>query len=202
MEERQVTVAGRSHALPRLLFVVATQRPEQQEGTSFEAQLDHFLMHVLVSYPEEAAEARIIRLARSEENDALGQSREGETGEPPIPQEVILEARAEVRALHVAEAVEKYIVDLVFATRYPERYEGEVRERIQVGAGPRGALALDRCSRAHAWLAGRDFVTPDDARAVVHDCLRHRLELSHEALVDGVTPDSVITELVKRVAVA
>jgi len=203
MEERQVTVAGTTHALPPLFLVMATQNPVEQEGTYPlpEAQMDRFLMHVMIGYPDEAAEGQVIRLVRGEEAGAAAPAGGG-TAEAPIPQGAVFEARAEVHAVHVADAVEKYIVDLVFATRYPERYEGDLRKWIQVGVSPRGGLALDRCSRAHAWLRGRDHVTPDDVRAVVHDCLRHRLMLSYEATAGGVTADRVLDEIVKLVAVA
>jgi MoxR-like ATPase len=203
MEERQVTVAGKTHKLPPLFLVMATQNPVEQEGTYPlpEAQMDRFLMHVLIGYPDEGAEGQIIRLVRGEEG---GDAAKGAAGakDAPISQQVVFDARALIHAVHVAGAVEKYIVDLVFATRFPDRYEGDLRKWIQVGVSPRGGLALDRCSRAHAWLRGRDHVTPDDVRAVVHDCLRHRLMLSYEATAGGITADEVIDEVVKQVAVA
>ena len=201
MEERQVTVAGTTHELPPLFLVMATQNPVEQEGTYPlpEAQMDRFLMHVLIGYPDEASEGQIIRLVRAEE---AGAAEKQGSERPPIPQPAVFEARALVHAVHVAEAVEKYMVDLVFATRYPDRYEGDLRKWIQVGVSPRGGLALDRCSRAYAWLRGRDHVTPDDVQAVAHDCLRHRLMLSYEATAGGVTADRVVDEVLKRVAVA
>jgi MoxR-like ATPase len=201
MEERQVTVAGTTHKLPPLFLVMATQNPVEQEGTYPlpEAQMDRFLMHVLIGYPDEASEGAIIRLVRGEEG---GAAEKGGPEEPPIPQQAVFEARALVHGVHVAEAVEKYMVDLVFATRYPDRYEGDLRKWIQVGVSPRGGLALDRCSRAYAWLQGRDHVTPDDVQGVAHDCLRHRLMLSYEATAGGVTADRVVDEVLKRVAVA
>lgn len=202
MEERQVTVAGTTHPLPPLFLVMATQNPVEQEGTYPlpEAQMDRFLMHVLIGYPDEEAEGRVLRLVRSEEAGGAAPAGEG-SSEAPIPQEAVFAARALVHGVHVADAVEKYIVDLVFATRYPDRYEGDLAKWIQVGVSPRGSLALDRCSRAHAWLRGRDHVTPDDVRAVAHDCLRHRLMLSYEATAAGVAADRVLDEVVKRVAV-
>jgi MoxR-like ATPase len=202
MEERQVTVAGTTHKLPPLFLVMATQNPIEQEGTYPlpEAQMDRFLMHVSIGYPDEQAEAQIVRLVRSEEAGARKSG--GESPPEPISQQSIFEARSEIHEIHVSESVERYIVDLVFATRYPERYEGELQKWVQVGASPRGSLALDRCSRGYAWLHGRDHVTPDDVRAVVHDCLRHRLMLSYEANAGGVTADQVVDELVKLVAVA
>ncbi|UCF67656.1 MAG: MoxR family ATPase [Acidobacteriota bacterium] len=210
MEERQVTVAKKTHKLPELFLVMATQNPIEQEGTYPlpEAQMDRFLIHVLIGYPDEAAEAKIVRLVRGEEAAASKKKNAGSgedsapPAEAPISQNAILAARAEIHAVHVAEAVEKYIVDLVFATRYPDRYGEPLSKWVQVGASPRGAIGLDRCARAHAWLHGRDHVTPDDVRAIAHDVLRHRLILSYEANAAGVTPNKVIDELVKLVAVA
>ncbi|SCY44268.1 AAA family ATPase [Desulfoluna spongiiphila] len=200
MEERQVTVAGTTHKLPDLFMVMATQNPIEQEGTYPlpEAQMDRFLMHVMISYPDKTSETEIIRLVRDEAASSNGNKAETKT----IPQEVIFDARKEIDALHTAEAVEAYIVDLISATRQPERYEGELKKWIQVGASPRGSIGLDKCSRAHAWLAGNDHVTPDDVRAVVHDVLRHRIMLSYEANADGISADEVISEIVKTVAVA
>ena len=120
----------------------------------------------------------------------------------PVAQDAIFAARAEIHHVHVADAVEKYIVDLIFATRYPERYGEPLSKWIRVGASPRGAIGLDRCARAHAWLRGQDHVTPDNVRAIVHDVLRHRLKLSYEASAAGVTAHQIIDELIKAVAVA
>ena len=204
MEERQVTVAGKTHKLPDLFLVMATQNPIEQEGTYPlpEAQMDRFLMKILIGYPDEASEGEIVRLVRSEEAPEEPGSEGGEGKPEPIPPQVVFEARAEIHELHVAESIEKYMVDLVFATRYPERYSEELRKWIEVGGSPRATLALDRSSRAHAWLEGRDHVTPDDVRAVVNDCLRHRIILSYEANAARKTTDEVIGELVKVVAVA
>ena len=201
MEERQVTVAGKTHALPSLFLVMATQNPIEQEGTYPlpEAQMDRFLVHVRVGYPDEKAEGAIVRLVRGEEEPA---SAEAGSQTAPVAQQAVMDARKEIHAVQVAAAIEKYVVDLVFATRYPERYSPELRKWIQVGASPRGAIALDRCSRASAWLQGRDRVTPDDVRAVVHDCLRHRVMLSYEASASGKTAQDVVSEIVKLVAVA
>ncbi len=208
MEERQVTVAGTTHALPDMFMVMATQNPIEQEGTYPlpEAQMDRFLMKVLIGYPDEASEVEIVRLVRDEERPpeaGAGQPGEPAGGNPeaPIPQSAVFEARREIYDLHVAEAVERYIVDLVFASRYPERYSEDLARWVQVGASPRGSLALDRAARAHAWLAGREMVTPDDVRAVVHDCLRHRLTLSYEASAEGLSADQIVDALVEQVAV-
>src|SRR4029450_2895765 len=204
MAEHQVSIGRETYALPRLFMVMATQNPIEQEGTYPlpEAQLDRFLMHVLIGYPDETAEGEIVRLGRSEEDTTGGARPAAVDEEPPLPQQAVFDARKEIHAVTVAPAIEKYIVDLVFATRYPERYGEELRKWIQIGASPRGGLALDRCSRSYAWLQGRDHVTPDDVRAVVHDCLRHRVSLSYEASAAGLTPERVVTEIVKVVAVA
>jgi MoxR-like ATPase len=199
MEERQVTVSGTTHKMPELFMVMATQNPVEQEGTYPlpEAQMDRFLMHVLIDYPDEASEAQIIRLVRGEEQP---QSGDGESA--PIAQQVIFDAREEIHRVSVAEAVEKYMVDLVFATRYPQRYNEQLASWIHVGVSPRGGIALDKCARVYAWLDGRDAVLPDDVRAVCHGIFRHRLNLSYDASADGVSANDVIDEILKLVAVA
>ena len=201
MEERQVTVAGNTHKLPPLFMVMATQNPVEQEGTYPlpEAQMDRFLMHVYIDYTDEASEAEIIQLVRDESKQEAGAGSEPLV---PIPQQVVFDARGEIDQVHIAEAIDKYIVDLLFATRYPERYSEDLRKWIQVGASPRGGIGLDKASRAYAWLGGRDHVTPEDVRAVVHDCLRHRLMLSFEANADGVSADQVLDAVIQQVAVA
>jgi len=202
MEERQVTVAGKTYRLPDLFMVMATQNPIEQEGTYPlpEAQMDRFLMHVAIDYPDEDCEIRVIRVVRGEEGGKAGP--EKERGKTSVAQEHIFEARSQIYGIHVSEAIEKYIMDLITATRRPERYGEDLRKWIHVGASPRGAIGLDKCSRAHAWLRGRDYVTPDDVRAIVHDVLRHRVLLSYEAHAEGVSSDQVIKEIVTRVAVA
>ena len=200
MEERQVTVAGTTHKMPELFMVMATQNPIEQEGTYPlpEAQMDRFLMHIMIGYGDEASEAQVIRLVRQESAPETGEKKEEPT---PIPQEVIFSARNEIAAIHTSEAIEAYLVDVVFATRYPERYSEELKSWVEVGASPRGGIGLDKCSRAHAWLQGRDFVTPEDVRAVVHNVLRHRLILSYEANAEGIGPDRVIKEIMAQIAV-
>ncbi len=197
MEERQVTVAGTTHQLPPLFMVLATQNPIEQEGTYPlpEAQMDRFLMHVRIDYADDAAELEIIRLVR-------GETREPEAQETEVlSQQYIFEARTEIDRLEISEAIESYIVSLIAATRRPENYGDNLQRWILVGASPRGSIALDKVCRAHAWLYGREFVTPDDVQAVVHDCLRHRLVLSYEAHAEGVTTDQVLDEIIKLVAV-
>ncbi|RDE25299.1 MoxR family ATPase [Motiliproteus coralliicola] len=196
MEECQVTVAGKSHPLPPLFMVLATQNPLEQEGTYPlpEAQLDRFVMKLRLDYPDEATEREVIRLVRTEELQPL-------VDLPVIPQDAVFAAREAVSRLEVAPALDDYLVSLVMATRDPERYSGPLADWLEVGVSPRAGIALDRCARAHAWLRGSDFVEPDDVRAVAHDVLRHRLLLTYEAVADGVDADRVIDELLRQVAV-
>jgi MoxR-like ATPase len=195
MEERQVTVAGTTHKLPDLFLVLATQNPIEQEGTYPlpEAQMDRFLLYVNVPYPPAENEGAILRLVRGEKS--------GKAAAPPTPitQEVIFEARREVAAIHVAEAAERYIVDLVIGTREPHRYGGDLEKWIRLGASPRGTLALDAAARAHAWLHGQDFVSPDNIRAVAPACLAHRIHLSYEAEAAGKTRTEVVEALLATV---
>lgn len=201
MEERQVTVAGKTYKMPDLFMVLATENPIEQEGTYPlpEAQLDRFLMHVVITYPDEATEGEIIRLNRTENAQA---PKDHSSEPPPIPQQAILDARGEIDGIFVSDLAEKYMVDVVYATRFPGRYGEPLSKWIQVGASPRGSLALDRCARARAWLDEYDFVTPDHVRAVIHDCLRHRIILSYEAISQGVTPDQAIDKITELVATA
>ena len=204
MEERQVTVAGTTHAMPPLFMVMATQNPVEQEGTYPlpEAQMDRFLMHVNIEYTPVEDEVRIIELVRAEENAPTAERGEETAPEDAgrIPQSAVFAARAEIGQVHVSGAMARYMADLVYATRTPDKYAEDLGRWIDVGASPRGSLALDRCSRAHAWLDGREYVDPGDVRAVVHDCLRHRLMLSYEAQGEGVSADRVIDTVVERVA--
>jgi len=203
MEERQITVANKTHKLPPLFMVMATQNPVEQEGTYPlpEAQMDRFLMHVYISYPDDTAEREVMRLVRGE-GTAAGEGKKAASKEGPISQQAVFDARVEIGQIEIGEPMEDYIVSLVAATRRPEEFGGDLAKYIQVGVSPRGSIALDKCSRAYAWLQGRDHVTPDDIRAVINDCLRHRLALSFEAQADGLTTDDVISQLVKLVAVA
>jgi MoxR-like ATPase len=204
MEERQVTVAGKTHALPELFLVLATQNPIEQEGTYPlpEAQMDRFLLHVFVGYGNDDDERRILRIVRGEEAVKSTQGRVLKQREK-IPAQVVIDARAEVLTVHVAEPVERYMVSWVAATRRPAEYaDSPLAKWIRVGASPRGTLALDRASRARAWLDGRDSVTPDDVKAVAHACLRHRLILTYEAEAEGITKDAVLAEVLEQVAVA
>jgi MoxR-like ATPase len=201
MEERQVTVAGKTYKMPDLFMVLATENPIEQEGTYPlpEAQLDRFLMHVVVSYPNEETESKIIKLNRDEN----AQTPKTTTSEPAaVPQKAIFDARTEIDKIFVSDLAQKYMVDVVFATRYPNRYGEPLSKWLQIGASPRGSLALDRCARVRAWLDGHEFVTPDHVRAVMHDCLRHRLILSYEALSQGITADQAIDKIASLVAAA
>jgi MoxR-like ATPase len=206
MEERQVTVAGTTHRMPSLFMVMATQNPVEQEGTYPlpEAQMDRFLMHVNIDYPPLEDEVAIVDLVRREEIEAQAGS-DGATAEAGataerIPQQAIFDARREIAAVRVPDAIKRYVADLVYATRTPEKFSAELAEWIEIGASPRASIALDRCSRTHAWLQGRDYVDPEDVRAVVHDCLRHRLGLSYAAEGEGIRADRVIDEVIARVA--
>jgi MoxR-like ATPase len=198
MEERQVTVAGTTHPLPELFMVMATQNPIEQEGTYPlpEAQMDRFMMHVEVGYLDEESESAVIELVRSESSQ-----KGAKTAPAPIPQSAVFEARTEIDAVKSADAILQYIVDLVFATRYPDRYAEDLASWIALGASPRAGIHLDRASRAHAWLDGRTYTTPEDVRAILHDVLRHRVALSYEATAEGLRPNQVIDELARRVAV-
>lgn len=194
MEERQVTVAGKTYKMPDLFMVLATENPIEQEGTYPlpEAQLDRFLMQVIITYPDEDTEGAIIKLNREE---TAQQPKEKAAGPAAVPQQAIFDARREIDGVFVSDAAERYMVDIVFATRFPSRYKEPLSKWIQIGASPRGSLALDRCARVRAWLDGQTFVTPDHVRAVMHDCLRHRLILTYEALSEGVTADQAIDKI-------
>jgi len=196
MEERQVSVAGKTYKMEPLFMVMATQNPVEQEGTYPlpEAQMDRFLMHVNIDYPDDASELKIMRLNREEQSKK-------EKEETRLSPQIIFDARAEIDKITISENMEKYIVDIISATRYPEKYSEKIDNWLDFGASPRGSIAIDRSCRTHAWMNGKDFVNPDNIRAVVHDCLRHRLILSYEANADGITADHVIDEILQQVAV-
>ncbi|MFG6158641.1 AAA family ATPase [Halomonas sp. 1390] len=200
MEERQVTVAGTTHRMPPLFMVMATQNPIEQEGTYPlpEAQMDRFLMHVLITYPSVEEEVEVIRLVRGEETEALADT--PATTPVKVRQEAIFAARREIAALHVAEPMERYMADLVAATRHPGKLSEDLGRWIELGASPRASLALDRCGRTHAWLAGRDYVDPEDVQAIAHDVLRHRIGLSFEAQGEGIGADEALDALLRCVA--
>ncbi|PIE42757.1 MAG: AAA family ATPase [Gammaproteobacteria bacterium] len=199
MAERQVSVGKNTMALDDLFLVMATQNPIEQEGTYPlpEAQLDRFLMHVKIDYPDIDAERQILQLARNEAIDPVA----GSKAANPISQTTIFAARKEVAEIYMSEVVEEYIVQFVIATRRPDNYSKDLRKWIDYGASPRGTISLDRCARAHAWLAGKAFVSPDDVQAVLHDVLRHRLLITFEAEAEGLTADTIINELIRLVPV-
>ncbi|MDH5517438.1 MAG: MoxR family ATPase [Gammaproteobacteria bacterium] len=197
MAERQITVGSTTYPLPALFMVMATQNPIEQEGTYPlpEAQLDRFLMHVRIDYPDAESERQILKLARGEAHLKAAAPVE------KISTQVLLDAREEILDIHMADNIENYLLELVLSTRQPEKYGSDLKKWLQYGASPRATITLDRCARAHAWLAGRDFVGPDDVQAMAFDVLRHRLILSYEAEADGITTDRFINELVNRIAV-
>jgi MoxR-like ATPase len=198
MAERQITVGKETYTLPQLFLVMATQNPIEQEGTYPlpEAQLDRFLMHVTIDYPDDKEELEILKLARNE-------AKQSSTSDIPTPikQEAIFAARDEVLSIYMAENIEKYLLQIVLATRNAEAYGDDLAQWLQYGASPRASITLDRCARAHAWLEQRDYVGPDDVQAVAHEVLRHRLILNYEAEAEGMTTDGVISELLSRIAV-
>ncbi len=198
MAEHQVSVGRESFQLPPLFLVMATQNPIEQEGTYPlpEAQLDRFLMHVSIGYPSTEAERRILQLVRNEAQNKVPEAPR------VISQEILFAARQEILAMHMAPAVEEYIIQLIMATRHPALYGDDLASWLEYGASPRGTISLDRCARAHAWIQGKDFVSPDDIQAVFFDVLRHRILLSFEAEASGVTPDKVLTTILERVPAA
>ncbi|MES0824321.1 AAA family ATPase [Ruegeria sp. SCP11] len=200
MEERQVTVSGTTHKMDPLFIVMATQNPIEQEGTYPlpEAQMDRFLMHVQITYPPVEDEVEVIRLVRGEEI-AAGSGSTNDTP-APIPQDAVFQARSEIGQIHVSDAMDRYMADLVQATRTPEKYSDELATWIEIGASPRASLALDKCGRAHAWMNERVYVDPADIRAIAHDVFRHRITLSFEAQGSAKTPDDVIAEILRLVA--
>lgn len=197
MAERQVTVGRTTYPLPLLFLVMATQNPIEQEGTFPlpEAQLDRFLMYVRIGYPDADAERRILALARRPPDPAL------DPAGSRIDQTRLFEARQELLTLHLAPRLEDYLIQLVLATREPAAYDQELARWIAYGVSPRGTIALERCARAHAWLADRDYVSPADIHAVAHDVMRHRLLVSFEAEAAGIDADRVLDRLLQQVPV-
>ncbi|QYJ73965.1 MoxR family ATPase [Shewanella sp. FJAT-52076] len=197
MAEGQVTVGKKSYKLPKFFLVMATQNPLENEGTYPlpEAQLDRFLMHLNLDYPDAQTERLILKLSR---NEAL----QGELPSvEPIAQADIFEARTEALELYLAEPLEQYIVDIIMATREGHKYSEELGNWLDYGVSPRASQALERCARARAWLDGRDFVSPEDIQAVAPNVLRHRLLLSFRAQAEGISADAVIDHILSQVAV-
>lgn len=197
MAERQITVGNKTYNLPELFMVMATQNPLEQEGTYPlpEAQLDRFLMHVEIDYPDAITEQKILRLTRDEELSTPS------VAPPSLSQADIFAARQEVLKLHMAPELENYLVQLIMATRQPDAFDAEMGNWIEFGASPRATISLDRAARAHAWLAGRNFVGPDDIQAVFHNVLRHRIILSNEAAISGISVNTALDKILSVVAV-
>lgn len=199
MEEHQVSIGNNTYKLPELFLVMATQNPIEQEGTYPlpEAELDRFLLYVKVDYPSHVYEGKIVELARKEALQQVPQNK----NLPTLTHANIFEARDQILNLHMSPALSQYIVELVIATRAPERYGQDLKQWIRHGASPRGTIALDRAARAHAWLHQRDYVTPDDIQSMAYDVLRHRIILSYSAMADDQCTDDVIRTLLSRVAI-
>ncbi|WP_158769436.1 MoxR family ATPase [Paraglaciecola sp. L1A13] len=197
MAERQITVGNKTYPLPELFLVMATQNPIEQEGTYPlpEAQLDRFLMHLEIDYPGAETELEVLKLTR---NEALNST---PVAAPSLSQRDIFSARKAVLEIHLDDALERYLVELIIATRQPQKYSEQLASWIEFGASPRATIALDKCARAHAWLMGRDFVGPDNIQAVFHNVLRHRLLLSYEAEAEGVTSNQVLDSILQLVPV-
>lgn len=195
MGERQITIGKHSYQLPNLFLVMATQNPIEQEGTYPlpEAQLDRFMLYVKIGYPDYKAEAQILALNRLES--------QVDTNKPNLSQESIFAARNEISKVHLSNALEEYIIQLILATRNPSKYDETLAKWIRFGASPRGTIALERTARANAWLEGRDYVTPHDMHLMVHEVLRHRILLTFEAEIEGITSDQVIDKLLTLVAI-
>jgi len=198
MGERQITVGRTTYQLPELFLVMATQNPIEQEGTYPlpEAQLDRFLMHLHIDYPDVESERKILHLVRAQANNEAPEELERPEA---ITQEDMFAARDEVLDMHMADSVENYLVQLIAASRNPAAYSDELARWINFGASPRGTIALDRCARAHAWLSDRDYVAPEDVQTMAYDVLRHRILLTFEAEAEGVTPDDIIQSLISLV---
>ncbi|MBD3790922.1 MAG: MoxR family ATPase [Campylobacterales bacterium] len=196
MEEKQVTIAGKTYPLPEIFIVLATQNPIEQAGTFPlpEAQKDRFLMHVKIDYVDTASEYQILEQAHNKRMKTKPEE------EPKVPQELILAARQELERITRSEAIGKYIVELVFATRYPLRYQSKQLEMlIEVGVSPRGTMALDLCARVHAWMQGRDEVTVTDVKEVIHDVFRHRIIQTEHAKFNDFTNDKIIDIVLSHV---
>jgi len=200
MAERQITVGQSTYPLADPFLVMATQNPIEQEGTYPlpEAQLDRFLLHVVVGYPQVEVERQILQLARDE---AKAGRQEKTKDSLQLSVEQLRIARSEVLDLYLAENLEEYLLQLVLATRQPQPYGEDLVGWIQYGASPRASIALDRCARARAWLAGRDYVSPEDIQALAFDVLRHRVILTYEAEAEGINVDRLVSELIARVPV-
>ena len=195
MGERQVTIGNTTYKLPELFTVMATQNPIENEGTYRlpEAQLDRFLMYVIIYHPDIESERKILKLVQGEEK---------KVPLPPfkkIKENTIFEARQEVLNIPMVPELEEYIIQFIMATREPQRYDKEIARLLRYGASPRGTIALDICARANAWLNGHETVMPSDITELIHDVLRHRIILSFDAKSEHVTTDQVLDMLIERV---
>lgn len=197
MGEKQVSIGNTTYKLPRLFLVMATQNPIEQEGTFAlpEAQLDRFMMHVKITYPDAATEKIILRLNREEFSRAVPEAR----NKILLTQEEIFAIQKEILKVHMDASVEEYIVQLIMATRHPKKYNDKLAPLIEYGASPRASIYLDRASRAMAWLNKKDYVTPSDVTDLLHEIVRHRIGLTFEAESMGITRDQVIDEIIKSV---
>ncbi len=203
MAERQITVGNTTHTLPSLFMVMATQNPIEQEGTFPlpEAQLDRFLLHVRVGYPNIEEETQILRLNQAEATQGLQQENVEPTRQM-LSEKMLNQARKEVLEVHLSPAVERYLVELVVSTRDPSRYDASLAQYLEYGGSPRATITLNRTARAHAWLQGRDYVSPGDIQAMAPDVLRHRVLLSYQAQAEGIDVDQFVSRLLDLVPVA
>lgn len=196
MGEKQITIGRKTYPLPQLFLVMATQNPIEQEGTYQlpEAQLDRFMLYVKINYPDATAEAQILALNRGE---VLADTK----AKPHLTQDDIFKAQTEINNIHLSSAIEEYIIQLIMATRYPNKYSDDLAKWIKFGSSPRGTIALEKASRANAWLEGRDYIIPADIHTVIHEVLRHRILLNFEAEIEGVTTDKIIDQIINLVAI-
>lgn len=200
MAERQITVGNTTYVLPELFLVMATQNPIEQQGTYSlpEAQLDRFLMYLKIDYPDIESEKKILALVRQESQKA---SSLFSPSSFRLSQQTIFAARENILNIYLSPVLENYIVQLIMATRQPNLYHEKLATYLSFGASPRGTISLEKTARAHAWLNGRDYVSPADVHGVIHDVLRHRLILSLEAQAENISPDKVIDELLKIIPI-
>lgn len=196
MGEKQITVGKKTHSLPQLFLVMATQNPIEQEGTYPlpEAQLDRFMLFVKIGYPDPSTEAQILEINRNGDTSL-------DLNKPLLSQQTIFDAQKSLNQVHVSKAIEEYIIQLIIATRSPEKYDQDLARMISFGASPRATIALERTARAHAWLDNRDYVTPHDIHSMIHEVLRHRILLTFEAQVEGITTDQIIDKLLTLVPI-
>ena len=196
MGEKQITIGKNTYELPELFLVMATQNPIEQEGTYPlpEAQLDRFMMYIKIGYPDASTEAEILALNRLSVSNA-------EADKPSLTQESIFTAQKEISEVHLSKPIEDYLIQLVLATRTPEKYDQGLAKLIRFGASPRGTISLEHASRAHAWISGNNYVSPHDVHAVIHEILRHRILLTFEAELEGINTDDIIDNLLKLVPI-